>query len=187
MDPLPLKEGFALTALRVEDAAQYVELMKDSSISENLLALPYPYTLEDAHAWLNCVLGDPLRVRLQWAIRDAEDLLQGAIGVVGGWQPGDHRAEIGYWLGAEVRGRGLMTAAVRVLTDFLFAEFEVVRVVATPFASNAASHRVLEKAGFQREGLARLYHRKGTQLLDAQIYAKLRLPAPASCNETEND
>ena len=64
---------------------------------------------------------------------------------------------VGYWIGRPFAGRGLATAAVRVLIGFAFKELNLHRVEAACVPHNTASRRVLEKAGFEHEGRARAY------------------------------
>ena len=64
---------------------------------------------------------------------------------------------IGYWVGQPHAHRGYMTAALRVLLPSLFGELNLHRIEAACIPSNAPSIRVLEKCGFDREGLARRY------------------------------
>ena len=64
---------------------------------------------------------------------------------------------LGYWMGLPFAGHGHMTAAVRAVADFAFDNLRLHRVEAACLPTNQASIRVLEKAGFEREGLARRY------------------------------
>ena len=80
-------------------------------------------------------------------------------------------AEIGYWVGAAHWGKGIATAAVRALTTWSMAQLGLVRIFATPFVHNVASCRVLEKAGYLREGLMRKSAIKDGQVLDQVLYA----------------
>ena len=82
--------------------------------------------------------------------------------------------ELGYWLGEEFWGRGIMTAAVQRICREGFERFDLVRIYAEPFASNTASRRVLEKAGFTLEGVMRRGVYKDGQVLDYCMYALLR-------------
>ena len=66
-----------------------------------------------------------------------------------------HCAEVGYWLAEEYWGRGIMNDAVRVLSEYVFKNTEILRLFATPYGHNAASMRVLEKAGYTKVGLMR--------------------------------
>ena len=82
--------------------------------------------------------------------------------------------EIGYWLLADARGRGVATRAVRAATEHGFAN-GIYRVEAHVRVGNAASERVLERAGFRREGVKRRYLRRGgeEEKLDATLFARL--------------
>ena len=64
-------------------------------------------------------------------------------------------ATIGYWMGERHAGRGRMTAALTALVPFAFERLGLHRLEAACLPHNAASMRLLEKVGFQREGLAR--------------------------------
>ncbi|MGW4497218.1 GNAT family N-acetyltransferase [Micromonospora sp. NPDC004336] len=64
-------------------------------------------------------------------------------------------ASLGYALLPAARGRGLATRAVRLLAGWAFGPVGVARLVAGTVPDNVASHRVLEKVGFRREGLLR--------------------------------
>lgn len=64
---------------------------------------------------------------------------------------------LGYWMGERYAGRGLMSEAVRALVAFAFETLHLNRVEAACLPCNEASIRLLEKAGFAREGYARKY------------------------------
>ena len=64
---------------------------------------------------------------------------------------------LGYWMGKPHAGKGLMSAAVRTVAGFAFETLHLNRVEAACLPHNAASIRLLEKVGFQREGYARKY------------------------------
>jgi ribosomal-protein-alanine N-acetyltransferase len=83
-------------------------------------------------------------------------------------------AELGYWLGETYWGRGVMTEAVRAFTDWGIATFSLTRIYALPYATNLASVRVLEKAGFVYEGRLRRSAIKRGQVLDQLVYADVR-------------
>ena len=106
---------------------------------------PHPYTVEDGVAWVQLQKDrDPVQ---GFTIATADEVI-GGIGIR--LQEDVHRgsAEIGYWLGEPFWGRGIATRALRALTDYAFANFDLVRLYATVFEWNPASARVLEKAGF---------------------------------------
>src|ERR1044071_1882096 len=64
---------------------------------------------------------------------------------------------LGYWIGEPFARRGLMSGAVRALVPFAFSSLRLHRLEAACIPSNAASIRLLENAGFSREGYARQY------------------------------
>ena len=86
--------------------------------------------------------------------------LKGARQIVGwcGFTPGLHRkAEVGYVLARRYWGQGLATEALRAVTEFAFANTDLNRLEAVTHPPNVASARVLEKCGFQPDGLIRQY------------------------------
>ena len=62
-------------------------------------------------------------------------------------------AEMGYWLAEPFWGRGIMTLAVKAMTAYAISDMKLHRVFAEPYSTNPASAKVLEKAGFIREGI----------------------------------
>jgi ribosomal-protein-alanine N-acetyltransferase len=64
---------------------------------------------------------------------------------------------LGYWIGEPFARRGMMSGAVRALVPFAFSSLRLHRIEAACIPSNAASVRLLENAGFAREGYAREY------------------------------
>ncbi|MDP4302730.1 GNAT family N-acetyltransferase [Leptothrix discophora] len=93
----------------------------------------------------------------RWAVlaRDGGTLL-GTVGLHS-VSMADRRAEIGYELAPEARGAGIATAVCRGVTDWALGPAGLVRVQATVRVGNDRSQRVLERSGYQREGLLRSY------------------------------
>src|SRR5437763_1666850 len=82
-------------------------------------------------------------------------------------------AEIGYWLIERARGRGLGSRAVALVARWAVTEAGLARVEALVEPENIASQRVLEKAGFRREGHLRSYLVFERRRADAYIYSLL--------------
>ena len=78
---------------------------------------------------------------------------------------------LGYWMGKPFAGRGHMTAGVRAAIPYVFGTLRLHRLEAACLPSNAASIRLLEKAGFTREGYARQYLCIDGQWQDHLLYA----------------
>lgn len=83
-------------------------------------------------------------------------------------------AELGYYIAEEYWGQGIMTEAVRQICEYVFGESDIIRIYAEPFAYNAASCRVLEKAGFQYEGTLKSNAVKNGKVIDMKMYALLK-------------
>ncbi len=64
---------------------------------------------------------------------------------------------VGYWIGHAHAGRGYATEAVRALAEHAFGALKLHRLEAACLPANIGSRRVLEKAGFRREGEAKAY------------------------------
>jgi RimJ/RimL family protein N-acetyltransferase len=79
--------------------------------------------------------------------------------------------ELGYWLFAEARGRGIATRAVEAVVDHAFSN-GIYRVEAHVRVGNAASERVLERAGFEREGIKQRFLRHQGERVDATLFAR---------------
>jgi RimJ/RimL family protein N-acetyltransferase len=81
--------------------------------------------------------------------------------------------EIGYWLFLPARGRGVATRAVRATIEHAFAN-GIYRVEAHVRVGNVTSERVLERVGFQREGVKKRFLRRGDERrYDATLFARL--------------
>lgn len=80
--------------------------------------------------------------------------------------------EVGYWLFPQARGRGLATQGVRAVARAVFAS-GLWRLEARVRIGNSASERVLERAGFTREGTKRRYLRHDGERVDATVFSLL--------------
>jgi len=132
---------------------------------------PYPYEIDAARTFLGWVAKQPSPA--VWAIEVAGEAA-GGIGIELHSDVERVSAEIGYWLGESVWGRGIATEALRSVTLEAFKRFEITRLYALPFADHAASIRVLEKAGYLREGHLKQSAIKDGQIRDQLLYAAYR-------------
>ncbi|MFB2550902.1 GNAT family N-acetyltransferase [Ensifer soli] len=78
---------------------------------------------------------------------------------------------IGYWMGERHAGHGHMSAAVRLTIPYIFAGLQLHRIEAACIPENGRSIRLLEKAGFEREGYLREYLKINGQWRDHLIYS----------------
>jgi RimJ/RimL family protein N-acetyltransferase len=82
--------------------------------------------------------------------------------------------EIGYALLPGERGKGYCTEAAKIMVDYLFLSKEIACIQATTDMGNAASQRVLEKAGFQKEGILRKRFFSNGEWRDTVMFSILR-------------
>ena len=92
-----------------------------------------------------------------FVFRKSDDVLLGGLTLANIRRGVAQAGSLGYWMGASFSGQGYMTEAVRTLIPFSFGALRLHRLEAACIPTNAASMRLLEKAGFTREGLARQY------------------------------
>jgi RimJ/RimL family protein N-acetyltransferase len=133
---------------------------------------PHPYRLRDAAAFLFAVhvarlAGRPER---HFAI-EVRGEVAGGIGLLLGSDVHARTAELFYWLGESFWGRGIASTAVKAVAGHVFAHHRLLRLCALPYSGNPASCRVLEKAGFSREGVLRNNAVKNGRILDQVVYA----------------
>lgn len=140
---------FKLRPFTMDDLPSLVKHANDPSVAANLTdAFPHPYTEESGRSFLAEAMKDvPLRRCI-----DIDGETCGAIGLHPKPDLWRRNMELGYWLAKEHRGKGIITEAIMQMVSLGFATFpEVVRIYATPFGSNIASQKALEKAGFKLE------------------------------------
>ncbi len=134
-------------------------------------SFPRPFTLERACAFIDATLRPSSSLFL--ALASPHEAI-GGIGITRGDDVHHRTAELGYWLAEPFWGRGYMRMAIIALTSYLFAQTDLLRIYAEPFASNLASIRALERAGYVYEGRLRCSVVKEGQVLDQLLFAAVR-------------
>lgn len=144
----------------------------NSEVSRHLRdRFPFPYELEHARTFLDWIATQPTST--VWAI-EIEGAAAGGIGIELRSDVERVSAEIGYWLGQPFWGRGIATEALAAVTAECFNQFDLTRLFAVPFADHVASVRVLEKAGYVREGHLRRSAIKNGVVRDQLLFAAYR-------------
>lgn len=170
-----------LRALRAADKAAVVKACNDGLIARFCFRVPFPYDESDfeeflaynEHHWTSESIAG-------WAVVGAEDddlLAMVSLEVIAVRQAG----EIGYWCAPWARGRGVMSAAVRLVRDWAFEELELERLELTTDVDNIASQRVAQATGFRREGVMRGYltsrGQRGDHVVFGMVAGDPRAPA----------
>jgi RimJ/RimL family protein N-acetyltransferase len=157
------------------DVSALARLADNREIWRNLRdAFPHPYAKKDARAWVRAVTRQLPCMHFAIVVEDGAPTLAGGMGVTPASDVHAGTAEIGYWLGEPFWGRGIMTAALAVFTEFAFAEFRLRRLYAHVLEWNPASMRVLEKCGYAAEGRLRKSALKEGVVADEILYARVR-------------
>jgi RimJ/RimL family protein N-acetyltransferase len=167
--------GCMLRGWRRADKAALIRLANNIHVWRNLRDLfPHPYTEADADRWLGSMAREPPPPGV-YAI-DVGGEAVGTISVERQWDIERYSAEVGYRLGEPYWGRGIMTEAVQAVTGMALREPDLCRLFALVLAWNPASMRVLEKAGYEREGVRVRSGIKDGIILDRVLYAITRPP-----------
>jgi RimJ/RimL family protein N-acetyltransferase len=136
---------------RLDDVDALPQVASDQDVVRYMNhRFPSPYTRADAETWVRLKLEEP-KV-LHWAI-DVDGALAGGIGLTPGVLEHAGNVAIGYWVAKRWWGRGIASDALRALSAHALATLRPRRLWANVMGANAASARVLEKAGYVREAV----------------------------------
>lgn len=168
-------ERLLLRKPRLSDAEAILEeYARDPLATRYLLFRPHE-SLEETSAFLQARLAKwGAGEELVWAITvKPEDRVVGMIAC----RFNGHRADIGYVLAQRLWGRGYMAEAVRSVVNWALGQEGIYRVWAVCDTGNAASARVMEKAGMTREGILRrwmVHPNLSHEPRDCFVYSKVR-------------
>ncbi|WP_193367113.1 GNAT family N-acetyltransferase [Pelagibius marinus] len=158
-------------AADAEAVQGYVSLWEVARMTSRI---PHPYPEGAAAAWIaaqQTQRDSGQEYTFCLALKEATEQPIGAGGLryleKGNW-------EIGYWLAPDYWGRGLGTEAARALVVFGFEKLEAEALQSGHFADNPASGRVLEKAGFAANGIARQWSEARQDFVDANRFLLTR-------------
>jgi len=168
--PLALSRG-SLRPWRRGDEPSLVRYANNRNIWRNLRdRFPHPYTAADADAWITKAEAEA-PVTSHAIVVDGETV--GGVGVDLGTDVRRRSAEIGYWLGEPFWGRGIVSEALVMVTEHAFQRLNLLRLFAFAFTENVGSVRVLEKAGYEREGCLKSGAVKHGRVYDQLLYARV--------------
>lgn len=158
----------------MSDATDLSLVISNKKIQDNLRdGLPYPYTEQDAAAYIQTMLSADENKIFAFAITINNKVI-GSISIFR--QENIHRrtAELGYYIAENYWGKSIMTEAVKQICEYVFNNSDIIRIYAEPFADNSASCRVLEKTGFQFEGILKSNAVKNGKIIDMKMYALIK-------------
>ncbi|MGN1060892.1 MAG: GNAT family N-acetyltransferase [Candidatus Coproplasma sp.] len=163
-----------ITAWKEEYAKELADSLNNLNVQNNLRdGLPYPYTENDALDFIKSMLMADKTQTFAFAI-----VYKGrCVGSIAAFRQSNihyRTAEIGYYVAEEFWGRGIASGAVKEICGYIFDNTDIIRLYAEPFVFNKASCRVLEKAGFIREGVLKSNAVKCGAVQDMVLYAKVK-------------
>ena len=166
-----MEEKIKIRPLKLSDKAELAKLANNKKIWDNLRDyIPYPYKESDAEFFINLTKNeDPKQT---YGIEYNEEL-SGVIGLVVQKDVYQKSAEIGYWIGEPFWGNGIATKAVELITEYGFNKLDLNRIYTGVFEYNIASMKVLEKNGYEKEGIFKNAILKNDKICDEHRFFKL--------------
>ena len=162
-------ERSVVRSWEMADAASLVAHANNPRVAALLRdRFPHPYTMHDGRTFLRSVRKS--KPETLFAI-EVDEAAVGGIGLMLQQDVDRVSAEIGYWLGEPFWNRGIVAEALVAVTRYGIEHHGLTRIFALPFAANAASCRVLEKAGYVREAYLRRAAIKHGEIRDSVQYA----------------
>jgi RimJ/RimL family protein N-acetyltransferase len=175
-DP-PLSDGVvALRPWCPDDVPAIAAACAEPEIALWLDLIPQPYTEADARWYVaHCEQGWRDGSSSAFAVVDvATGQVVGSMGARH-LEPEQGVAEVGYWVRADARGRGVATRALRLITSWLLDDLGLARVQLRADVDNVASQRVAERAGYVAEGVVRSarFNPRRRRRIDFVLYSRL--------------
>ncbi|WP_345949910.1 GNAT family protein [Mucilaginibacter sp. PAMB04274] len=163
--------GFVLRPWHLEDALSIQHHADNPNVSAFLAdRFPYPYTLDDAMSWVNLMQNQNPLVNFVIAV---DGKAVGGIALEMRQDVHQKTPLLGYWLGEAYWGKGIMPEAVKLITNYAFAHLDIICIQAFIFSGNPASMRVLEKAGYEKQGVIKHSIVKRGKIWNEHVYAML--------------
>jgi RimJ/RimL family protein N-acetyltransferase len=166
-------DGIVLRLPTVEDVALVERVFGDEDIAGRANLPPWSGT--DLEEFIEVRLGDSVAagamIPMVILSADTDDVLGGAS--IQNIDLDRSIADLGYWLLPEARGRGVATRTARAVAEYGFS-LGVHRIQAYVNVGNVDSERVLERAGFTREGVLRSMPRAGRSRVDQTLFSLLQ-------------
>lgn len=151
---------------QIEDATQLANIANNKKIWDNLRDMfPHPYSLDDAQAFINMNLSNNTCLAIEYNGKVAGSIT---------YRPQEDvervSAEVGYFIGEDFWGKGILVEALKLLTEKVFSETDILRLFAIPYGFNEASMKVLQKAGYRKVGVLKNAAIKNEKIIDLHYY-----------------
>lgn len=169
MAEILVKQKYKLRSFSQDDILPIITNI-NSKIIERDTTLQLPWTAVTTSWWVDFINSAELQTPMSEFHRviEVNGKIAGAVGVI---NIRDHKGEIGYWMADKYSGQGIMSQVISEFVNVVFKELKLVRIFAPVLPHNKASCRVLEKNGFEFEGVLRKFYEKDGKFVDALGYS----------------
>lgn len=167
-----IKSNFKMRPFKASDAIAFATGLNTKTIARDT-TISLPCTIDTAKWWIAFIIdaADKKPVPEKHFVIDIDGVLVGSIGII---NIQEHKGELGYWLLDKYAGKGIITEAVKEMVNYCINDLHLKRIFAPVLPHNKASARVLEKNGFELEGILRKYFKKDGQYVDALCYSLVK-------------
>ena len=158
-----------------QDLEAYHKIYCDTDVSRYCVGAPAnPPSRDTVMKILNNQIKEFVKMRIySWTISEIES--GKALGriLLSNFEYDNKIANIGYWIGRDSWGKGIISACIKPVVEFGFSHLELERIYTKVHVDNTGSYKALEKNGFLREGLLRHSFQTAEGLCDCYIYSRL--------------
>lgn len=157
---------------KLSDVSEIARLANNKKIAKNLLnGFSNPYKISDALSWIKSVI--KYKKKNKFPLNMVITYDGKVAGAIGTGEIKSGKMTFGYWIGEEFWGKGIATDAVKTFIGYLFKTFKPFKIQANVYPWNKGSQRVLEKNGFNLDGVFKKDYLKDGKIIDQYYYSKL--------------
>lgn len=161
-------ERILLRELKESDAKSIYKHAKNKEIIR-YTDLPHPYRPRHAKEFIKNAVKDKENELFGIEIKETKELI-GVIKIDKGYAEKHKEVKIGFWIGKEYHGKGIMTEVLFAMLDYIFRDLGMNRVYCDIFENNIGSLKLVRKLGFKHAGTARQGAIKFGRYLDTYEY-----------------
>ena len=173
-----------LRAIEESDAENICTALSIRQISDAMISIPYPFTMEDSKRYIAQRKHDQKRdLACVFVIERASDNNFCGLIEVREIDQEHAQAELSFWLAIEAWGHGYMSEVVPSVVNYCFGKLELNRLYGYHMVRNPASGRTLEKSGFTKEGVLRQRVKKLGVFEDVALWAILQADVSSTYGE----
>lgn len=172
-EKISVDENLSLVNITASHRTIFSQIFNNPKIHEHFVASLLPYDESKFDFFLNYTqqLNQKQGHVVTFAIVNNQDECLGSIGYTDINIGKSHKAEFSYWLGEPFWNQGIMSKVIKAFVNHGNLIYQLKRIQAHVLMDNHASMHVLEKVGFEREGIIRNSFQRGNELLDAALYS----------------